>query len=107
MRVRTNKLLRASIVYPCCIRTPRPNHHISPLISPGTPMKRSLGRMAMNWLRNPQNQAKVKQTARQLYDRYQNKGGRSTVDKSRTSGSSPAAPTQARRDTRDSDHRNS
>lgn len=69
-------------------------------------MKRSLSRMAMNWLRNPQNQAKVKRTARQLYDRYQqSRSGRGTADKNPSGGLS-STPTQARRDVRDSDHRN-
>jgi|GEM_PF-999284 len=70
-------------------------------------MKRSLGRMAMNWLRNPQNQAKVKRTARQFYDRYQkSRSARVDGDKARTQGSTPASPTPTQRSTSASDSNN-
>jgi len=65
-------------------------------------MKRSLGRLAMNWLRNPRNQEKVKQTARQLYDRYQHsRNGRNSSG--RVDRSAPDAPAQTRRETPNSD----
>jgi len=70
-------------------------------------MKRSLGRMAMNWLRNPQNQAKVKRTARQFYDRYQkSRSARVDGDKSHTQGSTSASATPTRRSTSGSDSDN-
>lgn len=34
-------------------------------------MKRTLGLMASNWLRKPENQQKIKRTARSLWDRLQ------------------------------------
>ncbi len=38
-------------------------------------MKRILGATAANWLRKPENQQKVKRTARQLWDKYQKRKG--------------------------------
>ncbi|GAB3679513.1 hypothetical protein [Salinisphaera aquimarina] len=33
-------------------------------------MKRALGAMAANWLRKPENQQRIKRTARQLWSRF-------------------------------------
>ena len=48
-------------------------------------MKRALGAMAMNWLRKPENQERVKRTARDVWGRFQaHRNARATTDAGRT-----------------------
>jgi len=65
-------------------------------------MKRTIGAFAANWLRNPQNQEKIKRGARQLWSRYQRfrngSGSATQTTQSARTGRPPNTPSSTDRD---------
>jgi hypothetical protein len=64
-------------------------------------MKRTLGALAMNWLRKPENQERIKSTARDVWGRFQehrNARGTGRTDATDATERPPAA-SSAERDT--------
>jgi hypothetical protein len=59
-------------------------------------MKRALGAMAMNWLRKPENQERIKRTARDVWGRFQQRRNGSTADKPGSGDQSPSTARPAR-----------
>lgn len=61
-------------------------------------MKRTLGALAMNWLRKPENQERIKSTARDVWGRFQeHRNARATGRTDATER--PPAASSAERDT--------
>lgn len=69
-------------------------------------MKRALGTLAMNWLRKPENQERVKRTARDVWGHFkERRNARAERDGSATQRASASRPSDDNTHREDSDGR--